>query len=69
VLETDGWLMPPADLKCLTPMWNGMAAGISGNGVRVCPPYALYAWPIAYEQLPPDAKPVAWAPGGRTCWC
>jgi hypothetical protein len=58
VLATDGWLMPPVDLKCLTKMWNGMAAAISGNGVRVCPPYVMYAWPIAYEQLPPDAKPV-----------
>lgn len=58
VLETDGWLPPPADLSCLTPMWNGMAAGISGNGVQVCPAFALYAWPIKYQFLPPDAKPV-----------
>jgi hypothetical protein len=56
VLATDGWIMPPADLSCLTPMWNGMAAAISGNAVRVCPPYALYAWPIANEFPPPDSK-------------
>jgi hypothetical protein len=58
VLETDGWLMPPADLKCLTPMWNGMAAAISGRGVRVCETNAIYAWPIGYEFVPPDVTPV-----------
>jgi hypothetical protein len=58
VCETDGWLPPPADSQCLTPMWNGMAALISGNAVRVCAPHSIYAWPIGYEFLPPDAKPV-----------
>lgn len=58
VLPTSGWITPPSDLSCLTPMWNGMAAGISGMGVRVCPPYAVYAWPIANEFLPPDVMPV-----------
>lgn len=58
-LETTAWTMPPSDLASLTPLWNGMAAGISGGGVRFCVPYALYAWPIAYEVLPPDSTPVA----------
>jgi hypothetical protein len=59
VLPSTGWDMPPANLSHLTAMWNGMLAGISGNGVRVCVAYKPYAWPIAFEQLPPDAKPVA----------
>jgi hypothetical protein len=59
VLPTTGWLPPPADLKHLTPLWGGMLAGISGNGVRFCEPYTPYAWPIAYEVLPPDSKAVA----------
>lgn len=52
------WGRPPADLKCLTGMWNGMMAGISGRSVRYCEPYAPYAWPQAYETLPPDVTPV-----------
>lgn len=59
VMATDGWLPPPDDLSYLTPMWNGMAAGISGNGVQVCEPNKLYAWKLANQFVPPDAKPVA----------
>lgn len=59
VLETTTWLPPPADLSFLTPMWNGMLAGISGNAVRFCEAYVGYAWPVAYDVLPPDSKPVA----------
>lgn len=58
-LATVNWTMPPSDLKNLTPLWNGMAAGISGGAVRFCKAYALYAWPIEYEALPPDSTPVA----------
>jgi len=59
VLPTTTWLTPPADLYQLTSLWNGMLAGISGNAVRFCEPYVPYAWPIAYDVVPPDAKPVA----------
>lgn len=59
VLETKGWLPPPADLKCLTGMWGGMMAGISGRGIRLCEPNVAYAWPIAYEYVPLDYSPVA----------
>lgn len=55
------WLPPPADLKHLTAMWNGMMAGISGRSVRYCESYRPHAWPIAYETLPPDVTPVALA--------
>lgn len=58
-LATEGWLEPPATLTNLTAMWNGMLAGINGRGVRFCEPFAPYAWPAAYEILPPDAFPVA----------
>lgn len=59
VLPTATWAMPPADLHGLTPLWNGMMAGISGNAVRLCEPYTPYAWPSAYDLVPPDSKPVA----------
>lgn len=50
---------PPDDLSHLTGMWNGMMAGISGRSVRYCEPYYGYAWPVAFETLPPDARPIA----------
>ena len=53
------WQPPPSDLKYLTAMWNGMLAGISGNSVRFCEAYVPYAWPVAYDVVPPNAKPVA----------
>ncbi|MDB5895447.1 MAG: hypothetical protein JWQ88_2978 [Rhodoferax sp.] len=65
VLPTDGWLPPPSDLRNLTAMWNGMVAAISGNAVRYAIAYKPYAWPIAFETLPPDAKPVALAVFGQ----
>lgn len=65
VLQTTTWLPAPDDLHHLTALWNGMAAGISGNGVRFCEPYAAYAWPIQYEVLPPDSQPVALGYAGQ----
>lgn len=59
VLPTTTYLVPPDDLSFLTPLWNGMMAGISGNSVRFSEPYISYAWPIAYDVIPPDSKPVA----------
>lgn len=59
------WLEPPADLSYLTGLWNGMMAGISGNSVRICVAYKPYAWPLANEIIPPDAKPVALAKYGQ----
>jgi hypothetical protein len=58
-LETLGWLMPPADLKHLTALWNNVLAGVSAGGFRFCEPNAAYAWPLAYEILPPDSRAVA----------
>ncbi len=65
VMPSATWLTPPANLTGLTGMWNGMMAGISGNAVRVCESYKPYAWPLAYEVLTPDAKPVALATFGQ----
>ena len=59
VLPTTTWLPPPDDLRFLTAMWNGMLAGISGNSVRFCEAFVPYAWPVAYDVVAPDARPVA----------
>ncbi len=59
VMATSTWTMPPADLKGLISLWNGMLAGISGSSVRFCESYIPYAWPIAYDAIPPDGTPVA----------
>lgn len=66
VLATATWLTPPADLSNLTSLWNGMLAGISGNSVRFCKAYVPYAWPIAYDVVPPDSKPVALGAFGQS---
>lgn len=58
VLPTTAWTPPPDDLGFLTTLWNGMLAGISGNAVRFCEQYTPYAWPMAYDVVPPDSKPV-----------
>jgi hypothetical protein len=59
VMPSASWLAPPADLTHLTNLWNGMMAGISGNGVRLCEAFTPYAWPMAYDVVPGDSKPVA----------
>jgi len=66
VLPTTTWYPPPDNLTYLTSLWNGMLAGISGNAVRFCESYLPYAWPIGYEILPPDSKPVALAAFGQS---
>jgi hypothetical protein len=59
VMPSTAWVQPPDDLSNLTALWNGMLAGISGNSVRFCEAYTPYAWPIAYDIVPADSKPVA----------
>lgn len=71
VLTTKNWITAPGvprggadnhtepNLSCLTPMWNGMLAGIVGRSVRFCEAYTPYAWPIEYDAVPPDGTPVA----------
>lgn len=66
VMATSNWSMPPANLKCLTSLWNGMLAGISGNSVRFCEAYVPYAWPPEYDAIPPDGTPVGLGVFGQT---
>jgi hypothetical protein len=66
VMATTTWLPPDAGMTWLTGLWNGMMAGISGRAVRFCEAYTYYAWPMAYEVLPTNAKPVALATFGQT---
>ena len=65
-LTTTRWLTPPVDLVQLTPMWNGMLAGISGGVGRMCVPYTPYAWPVAYDIKPPDSKVVGFGVFGQS---
>jgi hypothetical protein len=60
VLETTGWLPPPATGRHLTALWGHMAALIDGKTVRLCEPGALYAWPPQNELIFADT-PVALA--------
>jgi hypothetical protein len=53
VLKTVGWEMPPADMKALVQLANGILAGISGNVVCFAEPFVPYAWPVAYQQALP----------------
>ncbi len=66
LMTTTTWLLPDAGMTWLTGLWNGMMAGIVGRAVRFCEPWVHYAWPIAYEVLPTNAKPVALATYGQT---
>lgn len=50
VLPSTAWLMPPADLKGIVILANGIAAGFRGNEVYFSEPFKPYAWPIAYQQ-------------------
>lgn len=63
-LPSTYWAMPPSDLRGLTPLWNGMMAGITGKAVRYCEPFKPYAWPVAYVTLCTDT-PVALATFGK----
>ncbi len=65
ILTSAGGFAPPSDLHHLTPMWNGMLAGISGRSVRDCSAYKAYAWPIDYDTTLADFSPVALATIGQ----
>jgi len=44
------WLPPPATLKGLTNLPNGIMAGFVGRDIYFCDPYHPHAWPVAYNQ-------------------
>lgn len=50
VLPSTSWLMPPANMKGIIIMANGIACGFFGNEVCFSEPFKPYAWPTAYRQ-------------------
>lgn len=64
-LQTSTHLPPPADLKGLVNMPNGVMAGFFGNTVCFSEPYKPHAWPIEY-QMPIDYPVVKLAVFGQT---
>jgi hypothetical protein len=50
VLPSTNWFMPPANMKGIIIMANGIACGFFGNEVCFSEPFKPYAWPSAYRQ-------------------
>jgi len=50
------WEMPPATLKGIVNLPNGMVAGFDGSDVMFCEAYRPFAWPSKYRQ--PVAFPI-----------
>jgi hypothetical protein len=48
VMETEGWLPPPDELKGLVSLANGVVAGFVGRDIYFTPSYAPYAYPRQY---------------------
>jgi hypothetical protein len=49
-LPTANWLPPPATLRGLINLPNGIMAGFVGRDVYFCDPYHPHAWPLQYMQ-------------------
>lgn len=47
-LPSEGWLMPPAALRGLTALPNGIMAGFVGRDLWFCEAFRPYAWPSKY---------------------
>jgi len=50
VLPSTKWKMPPANLKGIVILPNGIAAGFTGNEIHFSEPFKPYAWPVGYRQ-------------------
>lgn len=50
VIPSLEWEPPPAGLRGIVNMPNGMMAGFLGNDVYFCEPYRPFAWPTKYMQ-------------------
>lgn len=50
VIPSLDWDPPPAGLRGLINLPNGMTAGFLGNDVYLCEPYRPFAWPLKYVQ-------------------
>ena len=49
-IPTMEWAEPPATLKGLINLPNGLMAGFSGRDIYFCDPYHPHAWPESYAQ-------------------
>ena len=47
-LQSEDWSEPPADMKGIVSMPNGMIAGWRNNEIWFCEPYRPHAWPVKY---------------------
>jgi hypothetical protein len=65
VLPSTAWEMPPANMKGIIILANGIAAGFAGNEILFSEPFKPYAWPVAYRQTY-DQDIVAIAVNGTT---
>ncbi len=50
VLPTDGWDPPPADMRGLVAVANGIMAGFSKNDLCLSVPFQPHAWPVDYRK-------------------
>ncbi|HEU4854395.1 MAG TPA: hypothetical protein VFS89_03805 [Nitrosospira sp.] len=50
ILPSTKWFMPPANMRGIVILPNGIAAGFTGNEIHFSEPYKPYAWPLAYRQ-------------------
>jgi hypothetical protein len=48
--QTITWAEPPANLKGLVGLPNGIMVGFFDKTLCFCEPYAPYAWPVEYQQ-------------------
>ncbi|MGV8823033.1 hypothetical protein [Methylibium petroleiphilum] len=51
---TPAWLAPPATMKGLIELWNGMLGGFADKGLYVCEKDKPWAWPLEYRKVVPD---------------
>jgi hypothetical protein len=65
ILPSTNWEMPPANMKGIVMLANGIAAGFTGNEVLFSEPFKPYAWPTSYRQTY-DQEIVAIAAMGTT---
>lgn len=49
VLPSTAWIRPPADMRGLIALPNGMMAGFSGNTLCFSEPWHPHAWPLKYQ--------------------
>lgn len=53
ICPTTLWAEPPANLRGLVNMPNGVMAGFFDNTICFCEPFVPYAWPVAYQLTVP----------------